>query len=141
MSKLLASIRAIRNYNSPAATPEGQFQQWRDLSKVTYDIRSLMQFNSANQQARQKMPVIVVGPGPKGSVKIGSITLNTTTLQSGAAQIIRSFMPTPTSREPVISVDRAGDVIINGTRLNGAADPYQEELIKIITAEFKKLNP
>ena len=141
MSKLLASIRAIRNYNSPATTPEGQFQQWRDLSKVTYDIRSLMQFNSANQQARQKMPKIVVGPGPTGNVKIGNTTLNTTSLQSMAAKVIRSFMPSPTSPEPVISIDNTGNVIINGTRLNGAADPVQEELIKIITAEIKKLNP
>ena len=87
------------------------------------------------------MPKIVVGPGSTGSVKIGGTTLNTGTVHSGIAKIIRSFMPTPTSREPVINVDGAGNVTINGTQLNGATDPVQDELIKIITAEVQKLNP
>jgi hypothetical protein len=141
LSRLNSSIQAILNFNSPSSTAQGQFQQWRNLSKVTYDIRSLMQFNSVNKQAMQRMPTIVVGPGATGSVKIGNTTLNTTPIHIAMAKIIRSFMPTPTSREPVINVDAAGDVIINGTRLNGAADPVQDELIKIITAELKKLNP
>jgi hypothetical protein len=142
LSELNSSVLSILNFNSPASTPQGQFQQWRDLSKVTYDMRSLMQFNSANrQQAQQKMPVIVVGPGTAGSVKIGNTTLNTGTVHSGIAKIIRSFMPSPTSREPVISVDNAGNVMINGTQLNGASDPIQDELIKIIKAEVQKLNP
>jgi hypothetical protein len=138
---LNSSIQAILNFNSPSSTAQGQFQQWRNISKVTYDIRSLMQFNSVNKQAMQRMPKIVVGPGATGSVKIGNTTLNTTPIHTAMAKIIRSFMPTPTSREPVINVDAAGDVIINGTRLNGAADPVQDELIKIIKSEIQKLNP
>jgi hypothetical protein len=143
LSELQQAMRAIRNYNSPASTPEGQFQQWRNLSKITYDMRSLIQFNPVNRPAAapQKMPVIVVGPGPTGSVRIGNTTLNSATLHSGVAKVIRSFMPSATSPEPVVSVDGAGNVRVNGTRLNGAADPVQDELIKIITAEIKKLNP
>ena len=87
------------------------------------------------------MPKIVVGPGATGNVKIGNTTLNAGTVHSGIAKIIRSFMPSATSREPVINVDSAGNVTINGTQLNGATDPIQDELIKIITAEVQKLNP
>ena len=141
LSRLNSSVQSILNFNSPAATAQGQFQQWRNLSKVTYDIRSLMQFNSVNKQAMQRMPKIVVGPGATGNVKIGNTTLNAGTVHSGIAKIIRSFMPSATSREPVINVDSAGNVTINGTQLNGATDPVQDELIKIITAEVQKLNP
>ena len=141
LSRLNSSVQSILNFNSPASTAQGQFQQWRNLSKVTYDIRSLMQFNSVNKQAMQRMPKIVVGPGATGNVKIGNTTLNAGTVHSGIAKIIRSFMPSATSREPVINVDSAGNVTINGTQLNGATDPIQDELIKIITAEFQKLNP
>jgi len=73
LTKLNAAVRGILNYYSPATTPEGQFQQWKDLSKATYDMRSLMQFNPAANSQRQQMqvmPPIVIGPGTTGSVKI-----------------------------------------------------------------------
>jgi len=143
LTKLNAAVRGILNYYSPATTPEGQFQQWKDLSKATYDMRSLMQFNPAANSQRQQMqvmPPIVVGPGTTGSVKIGRTTLNTTPLHTAVAALIRNIQGSPTAAAPVVSVDRRGDVAMNGMLLS-PADPTQAELIKIIKSEFQKLNP
>jgi hypothetical protein len=143
LTKLNSAIRGILNYYSPATTPEGQFQQWQALSKATYDMRSLMQFNPASgSQTRrmQVMPPIVVGPGTTGSVKIGRTTLNTTPLHIAMAALIRNIQGSPTAAAPVVSVDRRGDVAMNGMLLS-PADPTQAELIKIIKSEFRKLNP
>jgi hypothetical protein len=143
LTKLNSAVRGILNYYSPATTPEGQFQQWKDLSKATYDMRSLMQFNPAANSQRQQMqvmPPIVVGPGTTGSVKIGRTTLNTTPLHTAVAALIRKIQGSPTAAAPVINVDRRGDVAMNGMLLS-PADPTQAELIKIVKSEFQKLNP
>ena len=55
LTKLNSAVRGILNYYSPPTTSEGQFQQWKDLSKATYDMRSLMQFNPAANSQRQQM--------------------------------------------------------------------------------------
>ena len=143
LTKLNSAVRGILNYYSPPTTPEGQFQQWKDLSKATYDMRSLMQFNPAANSQRQQMqvmPPIVVGPGTTGSVKIGRTTLNTTPLHTAVAALIRKIQGSPTAAAPVINVDRRGDVAMNGMLLS-PADPTQAELIKIVKSEFQKLNP
>ena len=143
LTKLNSAVRGILNYYSPPTTPEGQFQQWKDLSKATYDMRSLMQFNPASNSQRQQMqvmPPIVVGPGTTGSVKIGRTTLNTTPLHTAVAALIRKIQGSPTAAAPVINVDRRGDVAMNGMLLS-PADPTQAELIKIVKSEFQKLNP
>ena len=143
LTKLNSAVRGILNYYSPPTTPEGQFQQWKDLSKATYDMRSLMQFNPAANSQRQQMqvmPPIVVGPGTTGSVKIGRTTLNTTPLHTAVAALIRKIQGSPTAAAPVVNVDRRGDVAMNGMLLS-PADPTQAELIKIIKSEFQKLNP
>jgi sulfur carrier protein ThiS len=149
MSKLLASIRAIRNYNSPASTPEGQFQQWRDLSKVTYDIRSLMQFNSANNRAQAaqaaptNMPIIAIDRN--SILKIGSSALNySNPVHANISALIRSLMSKPTSPEPTVIVTANGDVVLRGDTGNyplDSTDSLERELIRIIKAEVKKLNP
>jgi hypothetical protein len=143
LTKLNAAIRGILNYYSPPTTPEGQFQQWKDLSKATYDMRSLMQFNPAASSQRQRMqvmPSIVIGPGTTGSVKIGRTTLNTTPLQTAVAALIRKIQGSPTAAAPVVNVDRRGDVVLNGILLS-PADPTQAELIKIIKSEIRKSTP
>ena len=143
LTKLNSAVRGILNYYSPPTTPEGQFQQWKDLSKATYDMRSLMQFNpaaSSQRQQMQVMPPIVVGPGTTGSVKIGRTTLNTTPLHTAVAALIRRIQGSPTAAAPVVNVDRMGDVAMNGMLLS-PTDPTQAELIKIIKSEFQKLNP
>jgi hypothetical protein len=143
LTKLNSAVRGILNYYSPPTTPEGQFQQWKDLSKATYDMRSLMQFNPAANSQRQQMqvmPPIVIGPGTTGSVKIGRTTLNTTPLHTAVAALIRKIQGSPTAAAPVVSVDRRGDVAMNGMLLS-PGDPTQAELIKIIKSEFQKLNP
>jgi hypothetical protein len=143
LTKLNSAVRGILNYYSPPTTPEGQFQQWKDLSKSTYDMRSLMQFNpaaSSQRQQMQVMPPIVVGPGTSGSVKIGRTTLNTTPLHTAVAALIRRIQGSPTAAAPVVNVDRRGDVAMNGMLLS-PTDPTQAELIKIIKSEFQKLNP
>lgn len=142
LTKLNSAVRGILNYYSPPTTPEGQFQQWKDLSKATYDMRSLMQFNPAANSQRQQMqvmPPIVVGPGTTGSVKIGRTTLNTTPLHTAVAALIRKIQGSPTAAAPVVNVDRRGDVAMNGMLLS-PTDPTQAELIKIIKSEFQKLN-
>jgi sulfur carrier protein ThiS len=149
MSKLLASIRAIRNYNSPATTPEGQFKQWQDLSKVTYDIRSLMQFNSANNRAQAaqaaptNMPIIAIDRN--SILKIGSSALNySNPVHANISALIRSLMSKPTSPEPTIIVTANGDVVLRGDTGNyplDSTDSLERELIRIIKAEVKKLNP
>lgn len=143
LTKLNSAVRGILNYYSPPSTAAGQFQQWKDLSKATYDMRSLLQFNpAASSQSRrmQVMPPIVVGPGASGSVKIGRTTLNTTPLHTAVAALIRKIQGSPTAAAPVVSVDRRGDVTINGLLLS-PGDPTQAELIKIIKSEFQKSNP
>ena len=143
LTKLNSAVRGILNYYSPATTPEGQFQQWKDLSKATYDMRSLMQFNPAANSQRQQMqvmPPIVIGPGTTGSVKIGRTTLNTSPQQTIIAQLIRKIQGSPTAAAPVVSVDRRGDVAMNGMLLS-PADAVQAELIKIIKSEIQKANP
>lgn len=143
LTKLNSAIRGILNYYSPPATAAGQFQQWQDLSKATYDIRSLLQFNPAARSQRQRiqvMPVIVTGPGTSGSVKIGRTTLNTTPLQTAVAALIRKIQGSPLAAAPVVNVDRRGDVVLNGILLS-PADPTQAELIKIIKSEIQKSNP
>ena len=143
LTKLNSAVRGILNFYSPPTTAEGQFQQWQALSKATYDMRSLMQFNPASgSQTRpmQVMPPIVVGPGTTGSVKIGRTTLNTTPLHTAVAALIRNIQGSPTAAAPVVSVDRRGDVAMNGMLLS-PRDPTQAELIKIIKSEFQKLNP
>jgi len=143
LTKLNSAVRGILNYYSPPTTPEGQFQQWKDLSKATYDMRSLMQFNPASGSQRQKiqaMPPIVIGPGTTGSVKIGRTTLNTTPLHTAVAALIRNIQGSPTAAAPVVNVDRRGDVAMNGMLLS-PADPTQAELIKIIKSEIRGLAP
>lgn len=143
LTKLNSAVRNILNFYSPPITPEGQFQQWKDLSKATYDMRSLLQFNpAASSQTRrmQVMPAIVVGPGAAGSVKIGRTTLNTSPQQTIIAQLIRKIQGSPTAAAPVVNMDRRGDVTINGMLLS-PADPTQAELIKIIKSEIQKSNP
>lgn len=142
LSELQGSIQAILNYNSPPSTPQGQFQQWRNLSKATYDMRSLMQFNSAKNRAPaapKKMPIIMLDPA--GKFKIGSTTLNyRSPVSTNVHSLIMSMMPTPTSPEPTITVSPSGDVLLDGHLLN-PRDPIEGEIVKIITAEIKKLNP
>jgi hypothetical protein len=143
LTKLNSAVRGILNYYSPPTTPEGQFQQWKDLSKATYDMRSLMQFNPAANSQRQQMqvmPPIVIGPGTTGSVKIGRTTLNTSPQQTIIAQLIRKIQGSPTAASPVVSIDRRGDVALNGMLLS-PADAVQAELIKIIKSEIQKANP
>ena len=143
LTKLNSAVRGILNYYSPATTPEGQFQQWKDLSKATYDMRSLMQFNPAANSQRQQMqvmPPIVIGPGTTGSVKIGRTTLNTSPQQTIIAQLIRKIQGSPTAAAPVVSIDRRGDVALNNMLLS-PADAVQAELIKIIKSEIQKANP
>ena len=143
LTKLNSAVRGILNYYSPPTTPEGQFQQWKALSKATYDMRSLMQFNPAANSQRQQMqvmPPIVVGPGTTGSVKIGRTTLNSTPRQTAVAALIRKIQGSPTAAAPVVNVDRRGDVVINGLLLS-PGDPTQADLIKIIKSEIQKLNP
>ena len=143
LTKLNSAVRGILNYYSPPTTPEGQFQQWKDLSKATYDMRSLMQFNPASgSQTRrmQVMPPIVIGPGTTGSVKIGRTTLNTTPLHTAVAALIRKIQGSPTAAAPVVNMDRRGDVTMNGMLLS-PTDPTQAELIKIIKSEIQKSNP
>jgi hypothetical protein len=143
LTKLNTAVRGILNYYSPATTPEGQFQQWQALSKATYDMRSLMQFNPASgSQTRrmQAMPAIVVGPGTAGSVKIGGTTLNTSPQQTIIAQLIRKIQGSPTAAAPVVSIDRRGDVALDNMLLS-PADAVQAELIKIIKSEIQKANP
>jgi len=143
LTKLNTAVRGILNYYSPATTPEGQFQQWKDLSKATYDMRSLMQFNPASgSQTRrmQVMPPIVIGPGTTGSVKIGRTTLNTSPQQTIIAQLIRKIQGSPTAAAPVVSIDRRGDVALDNMLLS-PADAVQAELIKIIKSEIQKANP
>ena len=143
LTKLNSAVRGILNYYSPPTTPEGQFQQWKDLSKATYDMRSLMQFNPAASSQRQQvqtMPPIVVGPGTAGSVKIGRTTLNSTPLHTAVAALIRKIQGSPTAAAPVVNVDRRGDVSMNGMLLS-PGDPTQAELIKIIKSEIQRLNP
>jgi len=143
LTKLNSAVRGILNYYSPPTTPEGQFQQWKDLSKATYDMRSLMQFNPAASSQRQQvqtMPPIVVGPGTAGSVKIGRTTLNSTPLHTAVAALIRKIQGSPTAAAPVVNVDRRGDVALNGMLLS-PADPTQAELIKIIKSEIRGLAP
>ena len=143
LTKLNSAINSITNYYSPASTAAGQFQQWRDLSKATYDMRSLMQFNPAagsQTQAITKMPDIVVGPGTSSSVKIGRTTLNSTPLHTAVAALIRKIQGSPTAPDPVVSVDRRGDVAINGMLLS-PGDTTQAELIRIIKSEIRGLNP
>jgi hypothetical protein len=146
MSKLLASIRAIRNYNSPATTSEGQFQQWRDLSKVTYDIRSLMQFNSSRTRAPSaptNMPIIAIDRN--SILKIGGSSLSySNPVHANISALIQGMMSTPTSPEPTIMVTANGDVVLRGDTGNyplDSTDPLERELIRIIKAEVKKLNP
>ena len=142
LSQLQQAMRAIRNYNSPATTPEGQYQQWRDLSKITYDIRSLMQFNPANRSVRsapQQMPVIELDNS--GSFKIGNTTLNTRNpTQKAIHDLFMSMMPSPTSPEPVIVLSPRGDITVNGVVLR-PTDREEAEAIKIIKTEIQKLNP
>jgi hypothetical protein len=143
LTKLNSAVRGILNFYSPPTTAEGQFQQWQALSKATYDMRSLMQFNPASgSQTRrmQVMPAIVVGPGTAGSVKIGRTTLNTSPQQTIIAQLIRKIQGSPTAAAPVVNMDRRGDVTINGMLLS-PTDPTQAELIKIIKSEIQKSNP
>jgi len=143
LTKLNSAVRGILNFYSPPTTPEGQFQQWKDLSKATYDMRSLIQFNpaSSSQTRRmQVMPPIVVGPGTTGSVKIGRTTLNTSPQQTIIAQLIRKIQGSPTAAAPVVSIDRRGDVALNNMLLS-PADAVQAELIKIIKSEIQKANP
>jgi hypothetical protein len=102
-----------------------------------------MQFNPAANSQRQQMqvmPPIVVGPGTTGSVKIGRTTLNTSPQQTIIAQLIRKIQGSPTAAAPVVSVDRRGDVAMNGMLLS-PADAVQAELIKIIKSEIQKANP
>jgi hypothetical protein len=51
-----------------------------------------------------------------------------------------SMMPTPASSEPTITMSPSGDVLLDGHLLD-PRDPVEGELVKIITAEIKKLNP
>jgi hypothetical protein len=95
--------------------------------------------NSQRQQM-QVMPPIVMGPGTTGSVKIGRTTLNTSPQQTIIAQLIRKIQGSPTAAAPVVSIDRRGDVAINGMLLS-PADPTQAELIKIIKSEIRGLAP
>lgn len=141
LAELQMAMRTIRNYNSPASTPEGQFQQWRNLSKITYDMRSLMQFNPANRPARsvQKMPVIELTSA--GLFKIGNTTLNTRVpVQKAIHDMFMSMMPSPTSPEPVVALSPSGDITVNGVVLR-PADPEEAEAIKIIKSEIQRLNP
>jgi hypothetical protein len=143
LTKLNSAVRGILNYYSPPTTPEGQFQQWKDLSKATYDMRSLMQLNPAANSQRQQMqvmPPIVIGPGTTGSVKIGRTTLNTSPQQTIIAQLIRKIQGSPTAAAPVVSIDRRGDVALDNMLLS-PADAVQAELIKIIKSEIQKANP
>jgi hypothetical protein len=142
LSELRSSIQSILNYNSPPSTPQGQFQQWRNLSKATYDMRSLMQFNSAKNRApaaANKMPIIMLDPA--GKFKIGSTKLNyRSPVSTNVHSLIMSMMPTPASSEPTITMSPSGDVLLDGHLLD-PRDPVEGELVKIITAEIKKLNP
>jgi hypothetical protein len=142
LSELRSSIQSILNYNSPPSTPQGQFQQWRNLSKATYDMRSLMQFNSAKNRApaaAKKMPIIMLDPS--GKFKIGSTTLNyRSPVHANIHSLMMSMMPTPTSTEPTIAMSPSGDVLLDGHLLD-PRDPVEGELIKIIAAQIKKLNP
>jgi hypothetical protein len=142
LTQLQQATRAIRNYNSPASTPEGQFQQWRTLSKITYDMRSLMQFNPANRSVRaapKQMPAIELTGS--GLFKIGNTTLNTRVpVQKAIHDLFMSMMPSPTSPEPVIALSPRGDIAVNGVILR-PTDPEEAEAIKIIKSEIQRLNP
>jgi hypothetical protein len=142
LSELRSSIQSILNYNSPPSTPQGQFQQWRNLSKATYDMRSLMQFNSAKNRApvaANKMPIIMLDP--TGKFKIGNTKLNyRSPVIANVHSLIMSMMPTPASSEPTITRSPSGDVLLDGHLLD-PRDPVEGELVKIINAEIKKLNP
>lgn len=142
LSELQSSIQAILNYNSPPSTPQGQFQQWRNLSKVTYDMRSLMQFNSAKNRApaaAKKMPTVM--QDPSGKFKIGNTTLNyRSPAHANIHSLIMSMMPTPASPEPTIIISPAGDVVLGGHQLD-PRDPTESEAIRIIKSEIQRLNP
>ena len=141
LTELQMAMRAIRNYNSPATTPEGQFQQWRDLSKITYDMRSLMQFNPANRPAAVPKTMPVIELNSAGLFKIGGTTLNTRIpTQKAIHDLFMSMMPSPTSPEPVINLSPSGDITVNGVVLR-PTDPEEAEAIRIIKSEIQRLNP
>jgi hypothetical protein len=142
LSELQSSIQSILNYNSPASTPQGQFQQWRNLSKVTYDMRSLIQFNGAKNRAPagpRNMPVITLDPA--GKFKIGNTTLNyRNPAHANIHSLILSMMTSPTDPEPTITVSPSGDVLVGGHLLD-PRDPVEGEAVRLIKAEIQRLNP
>lgn len=139
LSQLQAATRAILTNTS--TDPATQYQQWYNLSKVTYDMRSLMQFNPAKSRApgNQKMPTIHLDGA--GKFRIGGTTLDyTNPLHNNIHKLIMSMMPSASSAEPAITASPSGDIAIGGYRLS-ATDPVEKEAIKLISAEIKKLNP
>jgi sulfur carrier protein ThiS len=89
------------------------------------------------------MPIIAIDRN--SILKIGGSSLNySNPVQAKISGLIRGMMSTPNSPEPTIIVTANGDVVLRGDTGNyplDSTDPLERELIRIIKAEVKKLNP